>query len=139
MPKQKIEVNENLNVSIGDILKSKISENSSPLNANEEIAQTESHREASGGKVLENSSTKKDKELSRDAKELAETTNKNMMVKDLQRHGSLSGDTESEAKRHDSVSYSSHITSHSLQGCSTYQLPSGLPLYSIEDCRHHRQ
>ena len=65
MPKQKIEVNENLNVSIGDILKSKISENGSPLNANEEIAQTESHREASGGKVLENPSSKKDKEPSK--------------------------------------------------------------------------
>jgi len=41
MPKQKIEVNENLNVSIGDLLKSKISENGDPVKANEEMTRTE--------------------------------------------------------------------------------------------------
>jgi len=60
MPKQKIEVNENLNVSIGDLLKSKTSENGDSLKANEEMAHTEYPGEISDAKVSESPSSKKD-------------------------------------------------------------------------------
>jgi len=54
MPKQKIEVNENLSVSIGDLLKSKTSESGNPLNANEETAYTEYPGEVSDAGVSAN-------------------------------------------------------------------------------------
>jgi len=50
MPKQKIEVNENLDVSIGDLFKSKI---------NEEVAEAEYSGEAFDAKVSESPSSKK--------------------------------------------------------------------------------
>ena len=59
MPKQKVEVKENLNVSIGDLLESKISENGNPLKANEEMAYSEYPRENSDAKASEGSSSKK--------------------------------------------------------------------------------
>jgi len=52
MPKQKLEVNENLNVSIGDLFKSKISDNDNP--ANERVAYTEQPRELYDAKNSEN-------------------------------------------------------------------------------------
>jgi len=60
MPKQKIEVNENLNVSIGDLLKSITTENDNPLKANEEMAYTENRAEVSDAKVSENPPSKND-------------------------------------------------------------------------------
>ena len=57
MPKQKIEVNENLNVSIGDLLKSATSDNGSPSNANEEMAHTEYTGEISDAEVSESQSS----------------------------------------------------------------------------------
>jgi len=64
MPKQKIEVNENLNVSIGDLLKPKASENDNPLKINQEMAHTECSGEISDAKISKantpnNSGTKK--------------------------------------------------------------------------------
>jgi translation initiation factor 1 len=60
MPKQKVEVKENLNVSIGDFLESKTSENGNPLKANEEMAYTEYPIEVSDTGVSESPSSKRD-------------------------------------------------------------------------------
>jgi len=60
MPKQKIEVNESLNISIGDLLKSKITEGGDPLKANAAKADAECSREVSDAKVSANPSSKKD-------------------------------------------------------------------------------
>jgi len=57
MPKQKIEVNENLNVSIGDLLKSATSDNGSPSNANDEMAHTEYPEEIFGAEASESPSS----------------------------------------------------------------------------------